>query len=234
MCGDPPTAACATKNNILLIFNFLQSYRIAMSWSTGEKLAFGIIVVIILVFLGIFAYENTRPAPAAPVPPPAPVPNGGSSAPPTTPAKAAIKYIDFVKDTSVQRAANAANPENWTTFQIGEVKLYDGSSNYIPRSAVDSIVWSPTSALHGSFYAANIYDNDPTTFSHNNGADAIQKITVTLVAPTPLSKITVLNRQDCCQMRLAGVLMNLYDANKNLIVSYPLTAEMTQDYTVSK
>ena len=57
---------------------------------------------------------------------------------------------------------------------------------------------------------------------------------VTLPQPTKLSSITVYNRSDCCQDRLAGYKIYLYDSNNTLMfTSNPLTADSVQTIPIN-
>jgi hypothetical protein len=57
---------------------------------------------------------------------------------------------------------------------------------------------------------------------------------VTLANPTQISSITIYNRADCCQQRLAGYKISLLDSNNNvLFTSSPLTADTVQTISVN-
>lgn len=155
-----------------------------------------------------------------------------STANPTvTPTPAGPKetaQILIIKDTSSQ--PDAGTDQGWRTFQVAEVFAYSSSRK------LDASDYS--SATLSSAYKNNMWpgsfaiDSNPNTFSHTD-IDPIGVLTLTLKNPAVITKVEVLNRQDCCQGRLAGAKLVLKDATGAIIWTGTLTGEKdVQVYTM--
>jgi len=67
---------------------------------------------------------------------------------------------------------------------------------------------------------------------HSTGQNAFFQ--VALSKPTQISSVTVYNRSDCCQDRMVGYKVYLYDSNNNLLfTSNPLTANNVQTVSIN-
>jgi hypothetical protein len=67
---------------------------------------------------------------------------------------------------------------------------------------------------------------------HSTGQNAFFQ--VALSKPTQISSVTVYNRSDCCQDRMVGYKVYLYDSNNNLLfTSSPLTANNVQTVSIN-
>lgn len=129
--------------------------------------------------------------------------------------------IVITKDTSSLSSDPGNNGGEWRTFQVAEVFAY---SNGKKLSASDYSDARLSSTLNnGNEYPASYaIDNDSTTFSHT-GNYAIGSLTLTLKKPTVITRVEVLNRQDCCQGRLEGARLSLIDINNLVFWSGTLT-----------
>lgn len=121
------------------------------------------------------------------------------------------------------------NGGDWRTFQVAEVFAYSNGTKLTAPDYTDATL----SSVYGDnlYRAARALDGDPKTFA-STGNDTIGVMTLTLRNPMVITKVEVLNRQDCCQGRLAGATLVLKDSGDNTIWSGVLTAEADQVYSM--
>ena len=160
-----------------------------------------------------------------------PVPLGTSVVVSSTPAVVVpfVKTIEITKNTT-DKAADPTDID-WQTFQLGEVKVYRPDGTVLKAADFDSIAY--TAGTKGGYSAwkpvAWAVDGDVSTIvSTDYGAGPIHQFTLVIKDQQTISKVEILNRIDCCQARLAGVVVALKDANNNILKSQVLTAEQVQ------
>lgn len=114
-------------------------------------------------------------------------------------------------------------------MNISEVQVFDSAGTDVARGKPVTM----SSIYNNSQYGpgANLVDGYSGTFAHTN--NDMGWIQIDLGSNIQLSKITVRNRQDCCQDRLIGTVVLIFDASNNKIFeSQPLTNAMTQDIVI--
>lgn len=136
-----------------------------------------------------------------------------------------------IKKVQLELPTTSVEPIN-----LGEVKFLNGSTPVVvPASSIYmSTVHAPESYGPGKFV-----DGDIGTFGHTKnladsisdnmrlkglpiGAGALKEysrryITFTFDSPTVLTEIQIYNRQDCCQSRINGLVVTLFDSNNNIL-----------------
>ncbi len=131
--------------------------------------------------------------------------------PPVLPAAGPklVSKILIIKDTSALTSDPGNNGGDWRTFQVAEIFAYAGSRKLVASDYSDATL-SPGYG-NNIFPASLVTDGDPKTFAHTGNAP-IGILTLTLKNPTEITRVEVLNRQDCCQGRLAGANLILKDS----------------------
>lgn len=153
----------------------------------------------------------------------------------TSPQLDAKKVASIVFTKNTTNATNPGDNDDWRTFQIGEVKVYDTNNRLLSAADFSSAAYNAEAAdgLGVAFPAANVIDGDANSFSHTNGQAAVHQLTLVLKNPTDVSHVQVLNRADCCQSRLAGTVCELKAANGALVKSFALSTDQVQDLVVA-
>lgn len=129
--------------------------------------------------------------------------------------------IVITKNTSSLESDPANIGGDWRTFQVAEVFAYSNGKKLSASDYSDARLssnYGDGKAYPGSY----AIDNDITTFSHT-GNDAVGTLSLTLKTPTVITRVEVLNRQDCCQGRLEGARLSLMDINNVVFWSGKLT-----------
>lgn len=120
---------------------------------------------------------------------------------------------------------------DWKTIAIGEIYV---TANGVPLTAADfSDAQCVTSPCYSSDYAAkNALDGQHLSgyVASTGGSGSTHILEYTLAQPQNIDKIVVFNRTDCCQWRLAGAQVQLFDSSGNMLWSAPLTADMQQTF----
>lgn len=143
-----------------------------------------------------------------------------------------VASIVLTKDTT-----NATMPPgetiDWRSFQIQELILFDANGVQLPSSTFASAKYCDNCGTeHISKYpASNAIDGSQGTLAWTPSSGPVQSITIALASPTTVGKILIYNRFDCCQARLAGVVMNVYDDKGVLLYSKTLTDDVIQTIT---
>jgi PAN domain len=147
-----------------------------------------------------------------------------------------------------------ANTKNNTNGEVTWVVLA-GGSNYVNVSqVVVNNIYGQNIAQGCQTYSSGVYSDGPSyppVAVPSIAVDGVQEarpypsiyhsseptdayLVIMLSAPSHISTITVYNRSDCCESRLQGFLVYLYDAQWNLIfTSQPLTSALAQTITVT-
>lgn len=150
----------------------------------------------------------------------------------TSPQVNAQQVSTLVFTRNITTAMDPSENEDWRTFQIGEVKVYDSSDRLLTASDFSSAEYN--TGGHGAFPAQNAIDGDPNTFMHTMRSDSgMHQMTLQLKNPTNVKRVQVLNRADCCQTRLAGTVVELKSSAGALIKAFTLSAAQTQDLVVA-
>lgn len=136
-----------------------------------------------------------------------------------------VKVIEVTKDST---GKPLIKPDDYT-FQIGEIKAYS-DKKLLTAEDYESAKYTKSGdkGLSLKYPATNAIDGSLKTFSHTNGKDPIHQLTLTLKEPQFIHKVEVLNRSDCCQERLAGVIVKLKDESGIVLKQSVLTADRTQ------
>lgn len=149
------------------------------------------------------------PAPAPPASPPAPTA-------PTVPAPVLTSKIRVFKDFTGLGDAY---------LQIGEVYVYSGS-RLLTKSDFSSATLTSTFGVIGDNSANSAIDGDPNSFAVSYRPSVpIQALDLTLTQPMQITKVSVLNRQDCCQSRLNGAKVALFGLNGESLFTATLTGQ---------
>lgn len=170
---------------------------------------------------------STTPTGKAPVPT-VPTPVQVATSPPV--AAPQVSTITLTKDTSA-----TPNLGDGHTFALGELKVFDSSNRVLAASDFSgaTVNAAANTGWANSFPISNATDGQPGTFANTGGYGPIHQMIFTLRNPTNVKRIQVLNRADCCQDRLAGVVCELKSSSGVLIKRFTLTDEMVQDLVVS-
>jgi len=67
-----------------------------------------------------------------------------------------------------------------------------------------------------NYIASNVTDSDTNTYNHTSCGDS-PWILVDLEFVTEITKIIVVNRQDCCQQRINGTIVEILNENKETV-----------------
>lgn len=178
---------------------------------------------------GTVAAVSTASPSTTPSTTPASAPSTQPSAPLSSTGQRMTAKILIIKDTSALTSDTGNNGADWRTFAVAEVFAYAGDRKLAASDYSDASL----SSMYGNnlYPAALAIDGNPKTFSHT-GNDPIGIMTLTLKDPTVITKVEVLNRQDCCQGRLAGATLVLKDSVDATIWSGVLTAAGDQVYSM--
>ena len=126
-----------------------------------------------------------------------------------------VKYIQLLQ---------AANTN--LTINLAEVKVYDQNNELLkPSDFVGAKTDPPGGWGNDDYPAGNAIDGNDDNFSHNTYDSREKTLLITLAKNQFIKKVIVINRKDCCQDRLSGVLLSLFDSNMTLINSCKLTGD---------
>lgn len=211
--------------------------------------------VVITPLGGVTSSDNpvakTPDSVAPAVMPPAGSPNNSVNVPVNVPAVSPVAPIVPVvsgttginparKVSVIQVSKNSAGKtqpvgvgenQDWKTFQIGEIVVFDEAGNQLPGNAYSSASYNVNEGTSLIYSAMNALDGNKNSFSHTFGQQDVHTLTITLSSPVNVSKVDVYNRQDCvpvCNNRLNGAVVTFLDVNNNIIKVAPLTSELVQ------
>jgi hypothetical protein len=111
-------------------------------------------------------------------------------------------------------------------------KYQDGTTIQIPLTQSDitmSSQYNMNYIIEGKSFNNYTYgsdlvgDNDINTFAHTKNGDK-EWILVTLKKTVPIIKVSIINRQDCCQDRIAGCRLIVMDENKTILDSHVINS----------
>lgn len=145
-------------------------------------------------------------------------------------AAATVDEIRFTKDTTGK--TNPGDNADWRTFQIGEIAAIDAAGKTLSAADYASAEYDAdtrrTRPAPDWDKPTNAYDGDPKTITHTSGQQPVHRLSLKLKQPTVITSLRILNRVDCCQARLAGVLCEMLMSGK-VVHSFTLTSEQIQD-----
>ena len=91
-----------------------------------------------------------------------------------------------------------------------------------PASVVANTFTVAQSSEYGGYPAANAVDGDPGSFTHT--ADMANSYWIAdLQASKPIDRVEIVNRLDCCDNRLSGLVLRILDAASKSVASVILT-----------
>lgn len=129
----------------------------------------------------------------------------------------------MVSVIKVERTTTTPMPEgendDYKTFQIAEIKAYDINGRQLVASDYSSAI---VNAIHTYWYPENVIDGDIYTSMHTAGNGDHHWLQLNLKTSTPISKVEVLSRQDCCWSRLEGAVLKLIDASGTTLRAFGL------------
>lgn len=97
-------------------------------------------------------------------------------------------------------------------INLAEVRLFNRANNQIPASQLLVAL----SSTHSVFAVQNCFDGNPGTICHSlnwDSGDSDPKLLVRYPCSEELSRVEVVNRQDCCRERIADFQMRFLDAS---------------------
>lgn len=100
-------------------------------------------------------------------------------------------------------------------LNLSEIKVYSSSTS--SNIVTSSTTTTANDTLQG-YPSSNLVDNNASTFYHSNGSSEYPWVQVDLGIDTPIYKVELRNRVDCCQARIAGLQLTL--ANTSGTVMY--------------
>jgi hypothetical protein len=118
-------------------------------------------------------------------------------------------------------------------LSISQLVIKDQNGNNVAPNGTTSSSgnWGSGSSERAAIDGTQAARPFPLEYHSNNKGGFFQ---VTLPQPTKLSSITIYNRSDCCQDRLAGYKVSLLDSNNTvLFTSGPLKADSVQTIPVN-
>lgn len=151
---------------------------------------------------------ETAPAPApTPTPTPAPTPPAG---PPKT---YAVRVVKTPK----------SGVSDEVVLSVGEVRVYVGSILLKAADFSSAVHGIPSGGYEKAFPASRVIDGNIKTFAHSSTSTVEKTLTLTLKVPAVVTKVEVINRQDCCQHRLANSKVQLLSQSGLPQASFNLT-----------
>ena len=119
-------------------------------------------------------------------------------------------------------------------LHVQELEVYNEKGVNVAKTSkpsASSNIWanaSPALLIDGNKTAGQGWPNSNHTYG-----GGIQYIELDLNADEDVKQVVVYNRPDCCQDRLVGAKLFLYDANRNQVASsFTLTKELVQTYNI--
>jgi hypothetical protein len=143
-----------------------------------------------------------------------------------TPAN--MKMIRVSKD-STGKVMPVGENSDWRTFQIGEIKAY-GVNGLLTAADYESATYTRGDGGRSTNSPAyHAIDGNERTFTHTTDTQQqMHELTLILKKPQPIVRIEVINRMDCCQSRLAGAIMEMFDDKNNLRLRTELNGTIVQ------
>ena len=117
---------------------------------------------------------------------------------------------------------NGAGNRRVGLAEVGVFGLPDLPYGPAPVSAATGAFTVAQSSEYGGYPAANAVDGDRNTFTHT-AAIANSYWIADLQTTKPIDRVDVVNRLDCCDIRLAGLILRILNAASNSIASVTLT-----------
>lgn len=96
-------------------------------------------------------------------------------------------------------------------INIGELQVFD--QNNVNVAQGKPVTSKTVYTNNPIFDASKLVDGNPSTFYHSQPNGVGEWVMVDLGSPVSISRINVINRQDCCQNRAAGLQLQLYVSN---------------------
>lgn len=113
-------------------------------------------------------------------------------------------------------------------INLAELRLYNSSGSRISSSQLSIVMSSTlTSPLAP---ASNCLDGNTDTYCHTTLTDASAWLRVTYPCAQGLSRVDVVNRKDCCQIRIQQFRMRAVSNGTDLATAYEFTSSAS-DYT---
>jgi len=207
-----------------------QSYVPRPQSKTKKYVLIGVLVVVMIVILK--HYQNSKLINGV---------NGGVTALKNNAAAKSLKdsigvlagsphpsVISVRPKTAVVRIERilhgVVKPIDNNNFSIGEIKVYTDSKQ-LTKDDYAKAEYNMDGPNTRRFPAWNAVDGDPATFTHTSGTKSHQQVNLTLKKPAVVTAVKVLNRQSCCQFRLANSFVRLIDANGGIITSFQLSTQ---------
>ena len=132
---------------------------------------------------------------------------------PAPPSILSARYIKFQYGNGFN-----GNPRG---LNMGGLKAYSSSTGN--NIITPTMTTSSLDVLPG-YPSSNLVDADDGTFYHAVGTSEYPWVQVDLGADTPLYKIVLRNRMDCCRGRIAGLTMTLISSNNNVVYTSGMAA----------
>jgi hypothetical protein len=219
------------KYYLIYVLHFYIPWDILSSVADMNPLIVGGAVIVVLLLVWAYSRKsNVVPTPAGgatmagspavtvPVPTDG-VPASVAVATPEPAGMGFVKRIRIIKDTSSQND-DPRGDSGWRSFQVAEVFAYTNERKLTADDYSDATL----SNMYGVGYEGpKAIDGNPATFVHTSTGEKSGVLTLTLKNEMKIIRVEVLNRQDCCQERLAGAKLVLEDPRGNIIWSGPLT-----------
>jgi len=128
------------------------------------------------------------------------------------------------------RITASCNNDNW--LQISELQVFDENGNNVAKGkkvyAKDSWPWYSNPAYAVSGNAAN----KPYYSGHHSGSPCNSWWMVDLGQDVNITKIVYYNRQDCCQGRTNGALLDCLGVNGEVMFRTTMNGDMVQTFQV--
>jgi hypothetical protein len=131
--------------------------------------------------------------------------------------------------TTIAPSQEILNNQN-NTFQVGEIIIRDKTGRLLTRQDFKEATFNGQLREHYAQYFSpwNMFDGDNKTFASTDGPLELHQYNIVFNQPTIVRDIVIENRQDCCQGRLEGVQLELYNEKNEVVYRHVLTADMQQ------
>jgi hypothetical protein len=165
------------------------------------------------------ANPDPPPYPVVPVPPTEPTPPmiPVVPVPPSAPPGLPVDSLLPVRARWVRLARTVGSEY----LNVEGLYVYDGNGvDLTPRIDAAASTVSPNySASH--FPVSNVWDGNPRTFVlTTDTADAY--VELDFATPQTIARVHIQNRSDCCQTRLLGSALILYDDTRREVARFPI------------
>ncbi len=105
-------------------------------------------------------------------------------------------------------------PHSDGIINIGELQVFDQNNVNVAQGKAAT---SKTVYMNNPIFdASKLVDGNPSTFYHSQPNGVGEWVMVDLGSLISISRINVINRQDCCQNRAAGLQLQLYVSNPSV------------------